>query len=129
MKNIVRILLLGLLTWVVPFFAGFFFYDRTGQLAVDIYLFKSIMIIVGGLIGSVAIAVFFKKIHSQFIKQAIIAGFSWFVINILFDILFLLPMSKMNMDDYIAQIGLRYLFIPIMCILCGYLLNTKKVTK
>ena len=125
MKNIVKIILLGLLTWVVPFITGFLFFDQSGQLAIDMYLFKSIMLIVGALIGSFAIAIYFKKQKGEYLKSGIIIGISWFIINILLDVIILLPMSKMSMSDYIAQIGIRYLLIPIMCILCGYLLNKK----
>lgn len=125
MKKVMRILLLGLLTWVVPFIGGFLFFDKTGQLAIDIYLFKSIMIVLGGMIGSVAIVIYYKNIKYHFLRNGLIIGLSWCSINILLDLLILLPMSKLSLNDYIAQIGIRYLIIPIMCILCGYLLKIK----
>lgn len=128
MKKVMRIFLLGLLTWVIPFIGGFLFYDKTGQLEIDIYLFKSIMIVLGGIVGAVAIVIYFKNLKENFLKDGFIIGLSWFIINILLDIIILLPMSKMSMNDYIAQIGIRYLLIPIMSILCGYLLN-KKLSK
>ena len=87
------------------------------------------MLIVGALIGSVAIVLYFKKIEKQYVKHGAIAGLTWFVINIILDIFILLPMSKMSMNEYIAQIGIRYLLIPIMCILVAYVLNKKLVSK
>ncbi|MFC2104434.1 hypothetical protein ACFLS4_03665 [Bacteroidota bacterium] len=127
MKNILRLFLLGVLTWIVPFIVGFLFFDKTGQLAIDIYLFKTIMIIVGGLIGSFAIVLYFKKKNDLFLKHGVIAGITWFAINNILDILILVPMTQMSIDEFISQIGLRYLLIPIMCILCGYLLNKKQI--
>jgi hypothetical protein len=123
MKKSLKLILLGLMTWVVPFIAGFLFFDKAGQLAIDMYLFKSIMIVVGALIGSLAIVIYFKQVKNQFLKEGVISGLIWFITNIVLDILILVPMSGMSMNDYIKQIGIRYLLIPIMCTLSGYLLN------
>jgi hypothetical protein len=125
MKNIVKLTLLGLLTWIVPFFASFFFFDKSGTLSIDIFLFKTIMILVGGITGSIAIIIYFKKLESGFLKLSILTGFVWFFMNVVLDLMVLIPMSKMTYPDYFKQIGLRYLMIPIMCILVGYLLEIK----
>jgi len=107
------------------FFYSIFFIDKNGQLGTDIFLFKTIMIIVGGITGAIVIALFFKKTSANFLKQGIWAGTIWFLLNIILDLLVLIPMSKMSYPDYFVQIGLRYLMIPIMCILVGYLLENK----
>ena len=129
MKNVLRVLLLGLITWIVPFVAGFLFFDQTGQLGIDVYLFKTIMIIVGGLIGSVAIIAYFKRQNIYFLKHGILIGFVWFAMNIILDIFILIPISDMSLHEYFNQIGLRYLLIPIMCVLCGYLLEIRSELK
>ena len=125
MKNTLRLLLLGLMTWAIPFFAAFFFMDQTGQLSIDMYLFKTIMIIVGGLTGAFAIVLYFKKYEDAYLKHGLLAGLTWFFINVILDLMLLVPMSKMSYPDYFSQIGLRYLMIPIMNIMVGYILNTK----
>jgi hypothetical protein len=127
MKNIAKLTLLGLLTWIAPFLISFLFYDRSGTLSIDINLFKSIMIVVGGTTGALAIIFYFKKIESGFLKNGILAGIIWYMMNIVLDLLILIPMSKMTYPDYFAQIGLRYLMIPIMCFLSGYLIEFKIV--
>jgi len=125
MKNTLRLLLLGLMTWAIPFFAAFFFMDQTGQLSIDMYLFKTIMIIVGGITGAFAIVLYFKKHENRYLNQGVISGLVWFIINVILDLVTLVPMSKMSYSDYFNQIGLRYLMIPIMCIMVGYLLEIK----
>jgi len=40
-------ILYGFLAWLIPFVASLFFYTREGELTIDIFLFKSIMIVVG----------------------------------------------------------------------------------
>lgn len=125
MKNTLRLLLLGLMTWAIPFFAAFFFIDQTGQVAIDIYLFKTIMIIVGGITGAFAIILYFKKQENTYLKNGVISGLMWFIVNILLDMLVLVPMSKIPYPEYFNQIGLRYLMIPIMTIMVGYMLEIK----
>ena len=50
-KNI-RNILYGFLTWLIPFVSAFFFYSKEGSLIIDIFLFKTIMIVVGAIIGA-----------------------------------------------------------------------------
>jgi hypothetical protein len=125
MTNIVRLFLLGLITWIVPFVTAFFFMDKSGSLSINVFLFKTIMILTGGITGAIALILFFKKIESAYFKQGFITGTVWFFINIVLDLFMLIPMSKMSYPDYFMQIGLRYLMIPIMALLVGYLLETK----
>lgn len=122
LKNI----LFGFISWLIPFAASIFFYTREGKLTIDIFLFKSIMIVVGSITASFLLIFYFKKINEDYFKEGIIIGLTWFVINILLDLLILIPMSKMTVSDYFTQIGLRYLVIPAMCITVGTVLSNKK---
>ena len=127
MKNIVRLSLLGLMTWIVPFVAAFFFMDKSGTLSIDVFFFKTIMILVGGITGALAIILYFKKEDAAFLKHGFLAGVVWFILNVGLDLIVLIPMSKMPIPEYFTQIGLRYLMIPMMTILVGYLLDNKIV--
>ena len=111
--------------WAIPFIAGFLFYNQSGELSIEIFLFKTIMLIIGGLGGAWAIILFFKKIDTNYLKESILAGLIWLGMNLLLDMIILLPISGMAIDDYFIQIGLRYLSIPITVTLCGYLLEKK----
>ena len=129
MKNIIRLTLHGIMIWLIPFISAFFFFDQTGQIAVDMYLFKTVMILIGGLTGAFAIVIYFRKVQSGFVNQGIIIGIVWFVVNFILDLAILLPISGMNYSDYLVQIGLRYLMIPIMSIMAGVLLEKKPILK
>jgi hypothetical protein len=126
MTNMVKLFLLGIMTWMVPFLSAFFFLDKSGTLSINIFLFKTIMILVGGMTGALAIIMYFKKLESAYFKQGFLTGIVWLFINIVMDLLVLIPMSKMSYPDYFMQIGLRYLMIPIMAILVGYLLEINR---
>ncbi|WP_406660393.1 hypothetical protein V7O66_11160 [Methanolobus sp. ZRKC3] len=94
-------------------------------MTIDIFLFKSIMIVVGSISAAVLLISYFKSIKLAYLKEGIFVGFFWFAINILLDILVLIPISGLSVTDYFAQIGLRYLVIPVMCITAGKVLEDK----
>jgi uncharacterized membrane protein YpjA len=126
MKQYLKLTLFGFLTWVIPFVVSFFFYDKTGHLLiVDIFLFKSIMIITGCLTGVVLLALYFKNINEKYLYHGILIGIVWLAMNWILDFLILVPMAKLSLYDYFAQIGLRYLIIPIISIGTGYMLARK----
>ena len=55
-----------------------------------------------------------------------IVGLTWFGLNIVLDLLILIPMSGMTLPDYFAQIGLRYVAIPAMSTAVGAALANKR---
>ena len=118
-KNL-RILVFGILAWLIPFIASIFFYSREGELQIDIFLFKSIMIVVGSITGAVLLVLYFRTLEKNYLKEGIVVGVLWFAINILLDLVVLIPMSGMSVGDYFAAIGIRYLVIPVMAIAIGY---------
>jgi uncharacterized membrane protein YpjA len=126
MKKYLKIAFYGFLAWLIPFIASFFFYTREGKLTIDIFLFKTIMIVVGSITGAILLVSYFKKITVDYLKEGITVGVVWFVINILLDLLVLIPMSGMSLSNYFTQIGLRYLVIPAMSIAVGMSLANKK---
>ncbi len=124
-KNI-RNILYGFLAWLIPFVTSIFFYTREGVLTIDVFLFKTIMIVIGSTSAAFLLVSYFKKIDTRYLKEGIIVGLTWFGINILLDLLVLIPMSGMTIADYFTQIGLRYLVMPVMSIMVGASLANKK---
>lgn len=125
MNKYLRNILYGFLAWLIPFIASIFFYTKEGKLTIDVFLFKSIMIVVGSICGSILLVSYFKKINDAYLKEGIIAGVIWFGMNILLDLLILVPMSRMSIANYFTQIGIRYLVIPAMSITVGIILTNK----
>lgn len=126
MNKYLRNVLYGCLAWLIPFAASFLFYTKEGKLTIDVFLFKSIMIVVGSISAAYLLISYFKKIHADFFREGIVAGVVWFAVSILLDLLILIPMSGMTIPDYFAQIGLRYIAIPAMCVAVGTTLANKK---
>jgi len=126
MKKFFKKVLYGFLVWLIPFVASLFFYTKEGRLSIDIFLFKSIMIVVGSISAAFLLVSYFKKINIDYLKEGMMVGIVWFGLNILLDLLILIPMSRMTIADYFAQIGLRYLAMPAMSIAVGATLASKK---
>jgi hypothetical protein len=128
MKKALKIGCFGFLTWLVPFGISLMFYTRDGQPMMDIFLIKSIMIVLFSAFGAFLLIVYFRKIDSNFVREGLIIGGFWFSINCILDILLLLPFAGMTMATWFAQIGVRYLLIPIMSISMGYIANHHKLS-
>ncbi|PJZ83580.1 hypothetical protein [Leptospira harrisiae] len=129
MKAIKRNLGFGFLSWFLPFFISIFFFSKEGSLQIDLFLFKTIMIVVGSLSGCFLLFRYFLLVDSSFFKEGIIIGISWLSLNWILDILVLLPMSKMPIDLYFIQIGFRYLSILFFSITLGAILEKKTQSK
>lgn len=123
MKSIVKALSFGFLTWLIPFVSAIPFYSKDGNLLIDIFLFKTIMIVIGAITGAFFLILYFKKVEENYLKEGILIGLIWFVFNFGLDVLILVPIAKLSFVEYISQIGLRYLVIPTFSITIGYLLE------
>ena len=119
MKKMGKLIGFGILTWLVPFVIACFFYTPDGKLVIDKFLFKSIMIVVASINGALLLIIYFKKIEESYLKTGCVVGITWLVINWGLDLLILVPMAKMSLPAYFAEIGLRYLMIPVMSIAMG----------
>jgi len=85
------------------------------------------MIVSGGCVGAYLLIRLFQNMRGQYIQEGCIIGVIWILINWALDIIILVPMSGMSLNSYFGQIGLRYLMIPIMSIMAGYI--AENVTK
>ena len=116
----------GILSWLIPFATGFLFYSRQGELQIDVFFFKSIMIVEGALVGTWLLVKLFKNIKSDYVIEGAKIGLLWFAINLILDVVVLLPMSKMPFTVYFMQIGMRYFIIPIISIGLGKVLEQSR---
>ena len=109
---------MGFASWLIPFAASFLFFDRTGQLLIERPLFKSLMLVVGGVSGTWLLATAFRRIAPSW-QTGLMLGSYWFAINLALDLLVLVPFTKMPLALYVTDIGLRYLLIPIIATAMG----------
>jgi hypothetical protein len=126
-KNvIINTIFLGFLSWFIPFAVSFLFYKQGGELVVPYATYKSIILLVGIISGCYLPYRYFRLVDHDFIKQGVTVGISWFAINIILDVVILIPIMKTTFANYFMSIGLSYLGIPTISMAMGYLLERKQ---
>jgi hypothetical protein len=113
MKSLLRLTLLGLLSWAIPFAAAIPFFDRAGALAIPQPLFKSLMVVISGGVGVALLTWAFRRIPPN-LHNGLAVGLYWLALNLGLDLAILVPMSGTSLSVYFEDIGLRYLLIPII---------------
>ena len=127
MNKYAKIILFGLVIWFIPVLVGFLFVDQEGNFIISETFFKSIMIVIGSLVGVILAVKYFKGIKANFMKEGIILGIVWLIINWIIDLIMVsIGFFPMTIGKYFTDIGLRYLNIPIYTIGLGYALKQKK---
>ncbi len=116
------VILYGILIWLGPFLISFLIFPLRDT---NRPLFESIMPLVLTLIVVFSSVLYFKKLDRRFIREGFIIGVIWFVINILIDLILFIPESPMQMtfSEYIMDIGLTYLIIPVITVGFGFLMR------
>lgn len=125
MSHVKKALILGFLTWLLPFVFSFFFYSREGELLINFDVFKSMMVVVSTTVGVILLIQYFKVVKGNYLRNAGYVGLLWFIMNLVLDIVILLPLSQMPMQEYVNQIAIRYLGIVVISIGFGYILEKK----
>lgn len=115
-----RLIGFGILTWLLPFLLSLLFYSPEGVPLSDVFLIKTILLVFSTALGVALILVYFGNIHAHFVREGILLGIVWLLINWVLDILILLPLAGMDVGTYMAQVGARYLNIPIIAVGIGY---------
>jgi hypothetical protein len=123
MKSWKMALVLGFISWLIPFIIAILIYPIH---ELNRPLFESIMPVTISATIIALMYIYFRKIEKNYLKEGMILGIIWLVINIIIDLLMFStgPMA-MPLLDYIADIGVTYLMIPIMTIGLGYILEKK----
>ena len=82
--------------------------------------------LIGIISGCYLLYIYFKNVKANYLINGLIVGFSWFFINIIMDVLVLIPIMKVTFLNYFWSIGMGYFTIPILGITIGFLLKSKQ---
>lgn len=120
MNKKLKLVLFGFMVWLIPFLVSFVVFPLKETMRP---LFESIMPLVLT-ITVIALAYYYlKDMDADFAKAGVIAGVVWFAISIIVDLALFLPASPMQMGftDYMMDIGLTYVMIPVITTGMGYM--------
>lgn len=112
----------GLIIWVVPYVSAI---PMIELMKSDPIFFKTLMILIGGLVGVLCTIQYFKNVEKDFLKEGIILGLVWITLNWLLDYVMLIPFAKLTISRYFMEIGLRYLAMLAPTVTVGYVLSKK----
>lgn len=112
MKNTFKLILFGFLLWLAVFVCAFFIFpvkqSNPAFFETLITLFLSGFTVLFG-------RIYFKNFEIVTAGNALFTGFAWMAVNIIIDVpLFILGPFKIPPVDYITDIGLTYIAIPVI---------------
>ena len=115
-RAVTRAILFGLLSWVIPFVAGFALFPLKKSNAP---LFSTLMYLVVLVTAGVLLNLYFRK-QAVSVREAALVGTVWLVINLVCDYpMFAYGPMKMTPLGYYSEIGLVYLTYPVFAILAA----------
>ncbi len=124
MKKFSRLVLFGFLSWLVTFGASIalFFLKKSNE-----RLFEVLMGMVLTACTVIFTSLYFRKIQTTFIREGILLGLAFVACNILFDLpMFSAGPMQMPLPDYLKDIGIAYLSMPIISVGFGCALQKLK---
>ncbi len=122
MLNPRKAFLYGFLVWLFVFGVAFVIFPIREMWRP---LFESIMPVAITLATTAFSHLYLKDVTQRIIREAVIVGIIWFVINIVIDLpLMLTGPMKMPLVEYMADIGVTYLMIPAIVVSMGIARDT-----
>jgi len=117
MKSFTKALLFGVCVWGVTFVAAMLIFPLHEP---ERPLFESIMPVVLTFSTVFFSYFYFKHVDINYLKEGVYLGIIWFLINIIIDqLMFSWGPMKMFFIDYLKDIGITYLLIPVVTIGIG----------
>ncbi len=114
----------ALILWVIPYVTAI---PLMGLMNSDPIFFKTIMVVESMVVGAFLAVLYFQGVQKDFLKEGIILGIVWMVVNWSMGFAALLPFAGMTVSRYFLEIGLRYVNAPVLTAAIGYVLEKKKV--
>lgn len=113
MTSVRKALVYGVMVWLIPFAVAFVIFPLRQSARP---LFESIMpVVVAGSVAGFAVR-YIRGVNATFVREGLRLGLLWLVISIGIDAPLMLlggPM-KMTVGQYVADIGLTYLLMPVI---------------
>ena len=117
MKALPKALGLGILVWLLPFVVSFVVFPYRGSWRA---LFESVMAVAVSVVAVWFGLVYLGKLPSVGARDGFLVGVLWWAMCVLIDLpLFSAGPMKMSLVEYLADIGLTYVIIPVVTLGLG----------
>jgi hypothetical protein len=105
---LIGLLIRAAIIWIIPLVVSFGCYDRQGELTSSYAWFKSMMLLLSITTFAVGVIRPPRGLH-----PALVAGI-YLLINLLLDLVVLVPLIGISLAQYLEQIALVYSIIPLL---------------
>lgn len=123
-KNL-KIIIFGLLIWLIPTIISF--------LISYLNILSLFDIIVAVVVAATVIGfsyLYFKDIDGNFVREGIIIGVIWVLVSIILDlVLIIVGVTKLSLDNYVIYVAPVYIIIPAITIGFGLYKDQNKQDK
>lgn len=126
MSHVIRVVAYGVLIWMLNFSASMIFAGSDGFVHGDYTQFRAVMFMTNTLSAACLLALHFRHVKRNFLREGILVGTVWLEINLSLDFLVVVPRSGLGVTGYLTQIGIDYIGIPVLAILVGFVMTSRK---
>jgi len=121
MTSVKRAILFGLLVWLIPFAVAFVIYPVRQS---NRPLFESIMPVTVAVATVVFAVLYLRQVDGKYVREGLSIGLIWLIMCLAIDMPLMLLGGPMQMTlwEYVADIGVTYLMIPVITIGMGVVL-------
>ncbi|MCK5112162.1 MAG: hypothetical protein KAQ84_01340 [Thermoplasmatales archaeon] len=125
MNKYLKICLFGFLVWLIPLIVSFLIFGLHEDYRP---LFESIMAVAVTLSVVLFSVLYFKTVDKDYVKEGVMIGITWLIINLIIDLIIMVLLEspmQMSIGDYMMDIGLTYVIIPVITIGFGMILEKR----
>lgn len=125
MNKYLKICLFGFLVWLIPLIVSFLIFGLHEDYRP---LFESIMAVAVTLSVVIFSVLYFKTVDKDYVKEGVMIGITWLIINLIIDLIIMVLLEsqmQMSIGDYMMDIGLTYVIIPVITIGFGMILEKR----
>ena len=122
MSKFLQLLLFGFLSWLLTFVASVCIFPLKAE---HRPLFETLVGVCLAISTVLFTVIYFRKVQTGYMREGVFLGLAFLLCNIVFDLcLFMEGPMKMSFADYMMDIGLAYLSMPVVTLGFAYSLRT-----
>lgn len=137
MNKNAKFFLFGILTWIPPYLLSLLFESRwkitLSTLVCQrnltlLILYKTLSLLLTMGVGAFLLVFYFRSVSGNHFREGLRVGVVWFVLNVLLDMMFVIPKGGINLEayfinTYLPQVAVGYLALPVMAVAMAYALR------
>jgi hypothetical protein len=123
MNKFLKIILLGLIIWGLPFLTSFLVWDLEANTArIEMAWFSALMAFTWAVGFAIAACIYFRSVSENYVAEGWTTGIVWYIELLALDLITLVALFNMPLTDFYPML-LTYLNSVVLSASIGYILN------